>query len=73
MGKYDRNIWKKYKTTGTYEEIDTTGSYGKNTTGPYEKNRETTGTYEKIEPTGSYGKKDDRNRWKNNKNGDRNI
>ena len=30
---------KKIKTTGTYEEIDTTGSYEKNTTGTYEKNR----------------------------------
>jgi hypothetical protein len=28
---------KKIETTGTYEEIDTTGSYGQNTTGPYEK------------------------------------
>jgi hypothetical protein len=41
---------KKIKTTGTYEEIDTT-----------DMKKNTTGTYEKIETTGSYGKKDDRN------------
>ena len=36
-GKNRRQEHMEKKTTGTYEEIYTTGSYGKNTTGPYEK------------------------------------
>jgi hypothetical protein len=37
--KDDRNIWKNRETTGAYEKIEPTGSYGKKTTGTDEKNK----------------------------------
>ena len=63
---------KKIKTTGTYEEIYTTGSYGKNTIGPYEK-IEKRQEHMKKQSQQDHMEKRRQEQIKKKNNGDRNI